>query len=134
VAVSQETSGWAVSWTVFAAVMMIMGGSWNVIAGLVALFQEEFYLIGREYYLQFDVTIWGWIHLAIGVVLVLAGLAPFRAATWARTVGVIVAVLHGIAAFAWLPYYPVWGGLMVASAFFVIWALTAHGRDVTTMR
>jgi hypothetical protein len=131
---TQETSGWAVGWITFAAIMMIMHGSWNVIAGLVALFQNEFYLIGREYFLEFDVTIWGWVHLILGVVIILAGLALFRAATWARTVGVIFAVVSGIAAFAWLPYYPIWGGLMVASAVFVIWALTAHGRDITSLR
>jgi hypothetical protein len=131
---TQETSGWAIGWTTFAALMMIMNGSWNVIAGLVALFQNEFYLIGREYIFEFDITLWGWIHLILGVVIVLAGIALFRAATWARVIGVILAVVSGIAAFAWLPHYPVWGALMIASAIFVIWALTAHGKDITSAR
>ncbi len=131
---TKETSGWAIGWITFAAILMIMHGSWNVIAGLVALFQGDFYLIGREYYLEFDVTAWGWAHLIIGVVMLLAGFALFRAATWARTVGVIVAVIAGIASFAWLPYYPVWGALMVTASIFVIWALTTHGRDMATMK
>lgn len=131
---TQEASGWAAGWTVFAAVMLIMNGFWNVIAGLVALFQGEFYLVGREYIFEFNVTAWGWIHLILGVVMFLAGVALFRAAVWARTVGVILAVVGGIAAFAWLPHYPVWGALMIASAIFVIWALTAHGEDITSLR
>ena len=32
--------------------------------------------------------------------------------------------------FAWLPYYPVWGVVFIVIAVSVIWALTAHGRDV----
>ena len=131
---ARETSSWAVSWTIFAAVMMIMNGTFHAIGGLVALFQGDFYLIGREYFLEFNVTAWGWVHLTLGVVMFLAGMALFRAATWARTVGVILAAINGIVAFAWLPHYPVWGALMVASAIFVIWALTAYGEDITSLR
>jgi len=46
---------------------------------------------------------------------------------------VILAVLSTLATFAWLPYYPVWGLLMIAANVFVIWALTVHGRDATTI-
>jgi hypothetical protein len=63
---------------------------------------------------------------------VLNGFWLFTGAVWARTIGVILAILSGLAAFGWLPYYPVWGILMVAAAFAVIWALTVHGRDVAT--
>jgi hypothetical protein len=110
--------------------MMIMIGFWHAIAGLVALFEDTFYVLGQEYVFQFDVTTWGWIHLILGVVVGLAGVALFSGATWARTIGVILAVVSAVAAFAWLPYYPIWGGLIAASAIFVIWALTAHGRDI----
>ena len=126
----RETSGWAVGWTTFAALMMIMIGFWHAIAGLVALFEDQFYVVGQEYVFQLDVTTWGWIHLILGAVVVLAGVSLFSGAVWARTIGVILAVVSAIAAFAWLPYYPVWGGLIAASAIFVIWSLTAHGRDI----
>ena len=63
----RETSGWAVGWATFAALMMIMIGFWHAIAGLVALFENEFYVVGHEYVFQLDVTTWGWIHLILGV-------------------------------------------------------------------
>jgi hypothetical protein len=109
---------------------MIMIGFWHAIAGLVALFEDQFYVVGQEYVFQLDVTTWGWIHLILGIVVVLAGVALFSGAVWARTIGVILAVVSAVAAFAWLPYYPIWGALIAASAIFVIWALTAHGRDI----
>ncbi len=126
----RETSGWAVGWTTFAALMMIMIGFWQAIAGLVALLENEFYVVGQEYVFQFDVTTWGWIHMILGVVVILAGVALFSGAVWARTIGVILAVVTAVAAFAWLPYYPIWGGLIAAASIFVIWSLTAHGRDI----
>ena len=63
-------------------------------------------------------------------VVVLAGFALFSGAVWARTVGVILAVLSAIANFAFIPYYPVWSIVMIAVNITVIWALTAHGRDI----
>jgi predicted ferric reductase len=49
----------------------------------------------------------------------------------ARIVGVIIAVLAGMIAFAWLPWYPVWAIMFIAVSVAVIWSLTAHGRDIT---
>jgi hypothetical protein len=45
----EDTSGWVVGVTVFAAVMLIMVGVWQALAGLIAIFQNEFYVQTREY-------------------------------------------------------------------------------------
>jgi hypothetical protein len=135
----RERSGAAVGWISFAGIMLIMIGTFHGIAGLAGIFENEFYSVvpaagteatGDVYFLQFDVTTWGWIHLIGGIIVLLAGIALFRGAVWARTVGVIVAVISAIVNFAWLPYYPVWSITMIAIAITVIWALTAHGRDI----
>ncbi len=124
-------SGTAVGLTIFAAVMMIMIGTFQAIAGIVALVNDTFYVVGQEWVFQFDVTTWGWIHLGIGIVIGLAGAALFRGAVWARTVGVIVATLSAVLSFAWLPWYPIWAVLVITADVFVIWALTVHGRDLS---
>lgn len=128
----REPSAWAIGWTWFAGFMMIMIGVWHAIAGLSAIIDDEFYVTTRNYILKFDTTTWGWIHLILGILVLLAGFGVFSGAVWARTVGVILAVVSAIAAFAWIPYYPVWGILIATAAVFVVWALTVHGRDVTT--
>ena len=127
----REPSGAAVGWTMFAAFMMIMLGAWWLIAGLVALVNDDFYVVTRNYIFQFDATTWGWIHLIIGILVLLAGFGLFRGAVWARTVGVIMALLATLIGFAWLPWYPFWAILFIVGAVSVMWALTAHGRDVT---
>jgi hypothetical protein len=128
-----EPSGWAIGWTVFAATMMLIQGVWWVMAGLVALFNDEFFVVTPEYVFQFDATTWGWIHLVVGVLILAAGVALYSGAVWARTVGVIMAVIAMVAAFAWLPWYPLWAVLLIVISVGVIWALTAHGRDVTSV-
>lgn len=127
----REPSAWAVGWIVFAGVMMVMIGVFHAIAGLVALFDDDFFTRVREYVFDFDATTWGWIHLVLGIVLVIAGAALFTGSVAARVVGVVLAALSMLAAFAWLPYYPVWSVVIIAVAVSVVWALTIHGRDIT---
>ena len=114
----------------FAGVIMIMVGVFQAIQGLVALFNDTFYVAGQKWVFSFDVTTWGWIHLLAGALLVVAGFFLFQGAVWARVIGVGVAILSAVLNFMWLPYYPVWSMLIIALDVFVIWALTVHGRDI----
>jgi hypothetical protein len=123
-------SSWAVGWAGFAGVMLIMIGIFDVIQGLVALFNDEFYVITQEWVFEFDITTWGWIQLILGVILIASGVGIFSGNVAARTVGVIIAGLAAIVNFAWLPYYPVWSIIVIAICIAIIWALTAHGRDI----
>jgi hypothetical protein len=127
---ARESSGWAVGFILFAAVMMIMAGIWQALAGLIAIFQNEFYVATRNYLFQFDATTWGWIHLVIGVLVALAGVGLLGGRTWARVVGITLAVLSAIANFLFIPYYPFWSLLVIALDVFIIWALAAHGREL----
>ncbi|MGI9596938.1 MAG: DUF7144 family membrane protein [Acidimicrobiales bacterium] len=123
-------SKWAMGWSAFAAIALIMLGTFQAISGLVALFEDTFYVVTTEWIFEFDVTTWGWIHLIGGIILLLSGFGIFTGNLAARVVGVIVAVLSAVANFAWLPYYPIWSIIMITLAIGVIWALTAHGRDL----
>lgn len=128
-----EVSGWSVGWTVFAACMMVVQGLWWFFAGFVGVFNSEFFVTTPSYVFAFDTTTWGWIHVLMGVVAVAAGALLFTGAVWARTVGVGMAALAMLVAFAWLPWYPLWAVLFIGISVGVIWALTAHPIDVTGM-
>jgi hypothetical protein len=130
----QETSGWAVGFIVFAAVMMIMSGVFQAIQGLIGIFENEFYVTTRNYVFQFDATTWGWIHLVIGLIVAFAGWGLLSGRTWARAVGIALAVLSAIANFLFIPYYPFWSLLIITLDIFVIWALAAHGREFSDTR
>jgi hypothetical protein len=123
----QETSGWAVGFILFAAIMMLMSGVFEAIQGLIAIFENEFYVTTRNYTFQFDATTWGWIHLLLGLLVAFAGWGLLSGRTWARTVAIVLAVLSAIANFLFIPYYPFWSLLIITLDIFVIWAVAAHG-------
>ena len=127
----EPPSGAAVGLTVFAGVMMIMAGGFQALAGLVALFQNEFYVSTRNYLVKFDATTWGWIHLLVGLMVLFAGFAVLSGQTWGRVIGITLAVLSALSNFAFVPYYPFWSLTIIALDVFIIWALAAHGRDIT---
>ncbi|MQS11047.1 hypothetical protein F7Q99_01800 [Streptomyces kaniharaensis] len=110
-------------WTIFAAVMLISGGIMAIFQGVAAITKDSLIVVTRHYVYSMNTEGWGWIHLILGIVVVLAGMALFTGAVWARVVGVVVAGLEMIANFLWLPYYPFWAVVLIAIDAFVIWAL-----------
>ncbi|MET8131473.1 MULTISPECIES: hypothetical protein [unclassified Streptomyces] len=128
-----STGAWVSGWTAFAAVMMIFGGAMNVFQGIAAIAKDDVFVRTSNYVYSFNLTSWGWIHLTLGVLVVLAGIAVFRGMLWARIVGITLAGLAMVANFMWLPYSPVWSSVLIAIDAFVIWALcVGPGRDART--
>jgi len=104
-----------------------MIGIFQAIAGFAAILENDFYVVGRNYAFEIDVTAWGWIHLVLGIVVFIAGWGVLVGRTWARVVGITLAVLCAIANFLFIPYYPVWSLLIIALSVFVIYALAVYG-------
>jgi hypothetical protein len=125
----EPVSGWAVGFSAFAGAIMMMVGFFQAFAGLAALFNDEFFVRTPNYTYDIDITGWGWIHLIIGVVVALAGLGIFSGAAWARTVGIMLALLSAFANFFFIPVYPVWAILLIALNVVVIWALATIRPD-----
>ncbi len=127
-----EVSGWAVAGVTFAATILLLVGIFQAIAGLAAIFDDDFFVVGQNYAFDLDTTAWGWVHLILGILLILAALGLYAGQTWAVVTAIFLAVLSAIANFFFIPYYPFWAILEIALAVWVIWALTRPG--VTTDR
>jgi hypothetical protein len=120
----RPVSGWAIGGSVFAAVIMILVGAFHAITGIAAIAKDQFFVVGHGYTYNLDVTAWGWIHLLLGIVVVLAGAYIFSGAAWARVTGMTLAGLSAIANFFFIPYYPFWAVVMIALDIWIIWALS----------
>ena len=116
-------SGVAHGFVVFAGVIMIMAGTFQAVTGVVGLVANEFYVASRTYLFQFDATTWGWIHLLVGLLVVVAGAAVMFGQPWARVIGIVLAGLSALINFTFVPYYPVWSLLIIGLHVIVIWAL-----------
>ncbi|GAA2852527.1 hypothetical protein Acy02nite_51760 [Actinoplanes cyaneus] len=126
----REPTAW-VGAVVFAGVMLLLSGGFQAIEGLVALFKDDYYVsTSSGLVLTFDYTGWGWTHLLLGILAVLTGIGVFLGQMWARVAGIIVAVLSAFANMMFLPAYPVWCTIVIATDVLVIYALAAHGREV----
>jgi hypothetical protein len=123
-------SVWAVGFILYAEIIMIMTGIFQVIEGLAALFDDTFYVVTPNYAFKIDASVWGWIHIVIGLLVAVAGFYLFYGKLWARLVGIAAAVVSAISNFVFIPYYPVWSILIIALDLLVIWALTFHGREL----
>jgi hypothetical protein len=125
-----EPTGW-VGWIIFAGTMMVMVGIFHVIQGLVALFQDDYYLVGKSgLTVHLSYTGWGWTHIIVGLIVAAAGLGLYSGQMWARVVGVVITMVSLIVNFAFIAAYPFWSTIVIAMDIFVILALTVHGREV----
>lgn len=130
--VEPEPTGW-VGWMSFAGVMMLLLGIFHAVEGIVALVQDDYYLVTTKgLVVGWDYTTWGWIQLALGVVVAAAAVGLFAGQTWARVVVVLVALGSAIVNLAFLSAYPAWSVIMVAIDVLVIWAVTVHGAEMRT--
>jgi hypothetical protein len=126
---SKQVTGW-VGWIYFAGFMMLITGILQMIAGLTALLNDEFYVVTEQSILAFNFTTWGWIHLLVGLIVMLAGTAVIAGSFWGRIVAVFLATLSIIANFAFISSYPIWSTIVIVIDVLIIYALTVHGSEV----
>jgi hypothetical protein len=116
-----RTSGWLT----FAGTLAFVVGAFNVIDGLVALFNDDYFLVGDNKIMVFSYTAWGWFWLILGVIQLAVGAGILAGKMWARAVGVFFAVLAAIGHLTFLAAFPLWSVVTIALCVLLIYALTA---------
>jgi len=125
-----DPTAWT-GWVVFAAFMMIMVGCFQAIEGLVALFDDGWYRVTENGLLvDVDYTAWGWTHLLLGALLVIAGVGVLAGNTVARAVAIVLAGLSALVNLAFIEAYPIWAVIVITVDVLVIYALVVHGREM----
>jgi hypothetical protein len=127
-------------WIGFAAIVMLILAGIDVIQGLIALFEDEYYVVSRSGYLAVDLTAWGWVLLIWGLLLALAGLGLMAVKGWARWFTIVLVSLNIFAQLGFLgnSQYPLWSLTALALNIIVLYALTARwkesGAEITSAR
>ncbi len=126
-------SAWS-GWIIFAGVMLGLVGAFQLIEGFVALFEDGYYLVTRNgLVVHMSYTGWGWTHIALGAVNILAGFGLFAAKTAARIWAIFVAGVSAIVNLGFTAAYPVWTIMIVTLDVIIIYALCAHWNDLETV-
>jgi len=127
----QRVSGWAIGGMTFAASVMVLIGVFQALAGLAALINDSYFVVGHNYAYHLDATSWGIIHLILGILVAFAGFSLFAGKQWAAVTALFLAMLSALANFFWIPYQPWWALIEIGLAVWVIWALTRPGVTET---
>ena len=125
-----EPTGW-VGWIGFASFMLLLGGVFAVIAGLAALFKDTVvYHSATNTVWVLDYTTWGWVHVVLGFMTIVASGSLLRGGLYGRIFAVVVALLSAFANMAFIPVYPVWSILIITVDILVIYAITVHADEI----
>ena len=115
----------------FAAFLMLLLGFFQAIEGLAAIFNSDFYKVRPNgLVIHVDYTVWGWVHLLIGVAIFLAGVGVFSGNVLARAVGVGVAAVSIIVNMVFLTAAPGMALVIIVLDAFVMYALIVHGGEM----
>lgn len=126
---NKDVSAWT-GWVFFAGFMMIVMGFLQTISGLTALLNNKWLLTTPNHLLFLNFTAWGWAHLLLGIVVLVAGFYVMHGSTWARILGVILAAISFIANLAYVNTYPIWSITIMIIDVLVIYALIVHGGEL----
>ena len=121
-------------WIGFAGTLMLIIGSIDFFQGLIALIEDEYFVVTRSGFLVLDLTGWGWILLIWGVLLVVAGLGLLTAQGWARWFTIVVVSLNFLVQLGFLgnSQTPLWSLTVIALSIIVLYALTARWSESKT--
>ena len=118
-----EQAGTAYGIAIFAGILIATRGAFEILQGLSAVLEDDVFVRGINYVYEIDLTAWGWVTMLLGAIGVVVGIGILKRQVWAISAGIGFTVLSALAQFAFLPYYPVWGFLVIAMDILVIWAL-----------
>lgn len=124
----KQPTGW-VGWVYFAGFLMLVKGVFQAFLGILALVNSTVYVLGNNRLVAFNFTAWGWIHIALGVLLLTGAASVFSGRWWGRLIGSIMVSMSLLANLAFLPAYPLWSVLLVALDVVLLYALLVRGDE-----
>ena len=111
---------------VFASVMLLVIGCFNLIYGIAAVANAHVFVAGAHYVFG-SLNSWGWVTLCIGALQLLAAAGVLAGYQLARWFGVAVLGLNALAMMFFLPAYPLWALVIIAADVVALWGLCAYG-------
>jgi hypothetical protein len=121
-------TAWA-GWVFFGAAMLVLIGAMQLVQGLGAIFNPNFFVVTQSHIFAFDVRTWGWIHTILGILALAGGIGTMAGSGWARIVAVVITVLALLGSIAYITTFPLWSIFELVIGGIVIYAFTVHGAE-----
>jgi hypothetical protein len=111
-------------WITFAGTYLVLAGCLNLIWGVTALAQKEYF---REDGLIFaDMQFWGWIAVIVATVQILGGALIFMRKVGGMIMGLVLGASGVLLNFVSIGAYPIWSCIAIGCSLLVLWAVTVH--------
>jgi hypothetical protein len=114
-------------WMVFTAVFLVVVGVMNLIWGIAALSNEDYFI--QDGVLWSKLNTWAWIAIVAGALQLLGGGLVFARHTFGRVIALVVAGIGVIVHFLALGAQPVWSVTALVVNGLILWAITVHGDE-----
>ena len=110
----------------FAGVLLLVSGFWNLIYGIAAIAQSHVF-VANAHYVFGNLRAWGWVTLIFAILLLVAGAGVMVGNQLARWFGVVVVGLNAINQMFVIPAYPFWSLTIIAMDVVALYGLCAYG-------
>ena len=115
---------------IFAAVLLLVAGTLNVIYGIAAIDGAHFYDDSNRYVFS-SLNTWGWITLILGVIQLTGSFSLFGGGTYGRLIGIAAATIGAIGALLSVGgAFPFWSLGVFAICVIVIHGLVVYGEPL----
>ncbi|GAB2707569.1 DUF7144 family membrane protein [Nocardia thraciensis] len=111
------------SWTIFSGVLLLIAGVMHLLTGIAAIAERAVFVVDEDEIFRISLTGWGWLHVVIAALLLIAGVGIVNGKSWGYLGGIVMAALSVLANFIFAPMYPFWALVIIAIDVLVIWAL-----------
>jgi hypothetical protein len=116
---------------VFAAILLLIAGTLNIIYGIAAISDANFYTSSGTHYVFSSLHTWGWITVILGVIQLTAGFSLLGGGTYGRVIGIAAATLGAIGALLAIGgANPFWALGIFALCVIVIHGLVVYGEEL----
>jgi hypothetical protein len=126
-----ERSSW-IGWIIFGALMLVLLGIFQLVAGFVAVFDESYFQEtgAAPLFLAVDQQTWGVLQLVLGALAILTGAGLLSGNTLARAFGAGIVLLSALTNLLAIGAYPLWSTIMIAVDVCILYAIVVHGREM----
>lgn len=120
--------------TYAAAAVLMVTATLTILQGISALVDDKLVVVTPDYVYEFNTTVWGAVHVVLGLLFTAVAFGLFWSATWARAAAIIMAALSIVSMFMWMPHAPVWSIVTIALDIVVIWAVATWESPRSRMK
>ena len=111
---------------IFASVMLLVAGFWNLIQGITGIARSHVY-VANAHYVFGGLRSWGWVMLILSILMLLAGIGVLIGNQLARWFAVAMLGLNAIEQMFFIPAYPFWSLTVIAMDVVALYGLCAYG-------